>query len=171
MLPIAAYEAPAQEAADCDPVEQALCTVLRTLARRRQRLPADVEQLAPLLDTRVPAPAVPQVLATLQACLADSRLQWIFTSLSSAAQAQVPLALTGMFGGRLTSIRADLSFKDDAGTQWLIDIAPRPRQSLEEAFALRLARYTHLAQAFAPGVVRAAIYLPAEQLWWSGTAA
>jgi len=168
MLPIAAYEAPAQDAAGADPVEQAVCEVLRSLARRRQPPPADARQLAGLLDTRLPAPQVAQGLAALQACLGDSRLQWILTSLSRAAQAQVPLALTGMFGGRLTSIRADLSFKDDAGTQWLIDIAPRPPQSLEDAFALRLARYTHLAQALAPGAVRAAIYLPAEQLWWSG---
>ena len=43
-------------------------------------------------------------------------------------------------------MRADLSFRDEAGIRWLIDIAPRP-QDLEAAFALRLARHLHLAQA------------------------
>ncbi|HEV2703043.1 MAG TPA: hypothetical protein VGV09_15550, partial [Steroidobacteraceae bacterium] len=73
------------------------------------------------------------------------------------------------YSGRLTSIRADLSFRDLEGTRWLIDIAPRPGQSLAEAFGLRLARHVHLAQAEeAPGSVRAAIYLPAAQRFWTG---
>ena len=76
---------------------------------------------------------------------------------------------TGLFSGRLTSIRADVSFRDAAGTRWLIDIAPRPRQSLTEAFGLRLARHSHLAQALdGQGSVQAAIYLPAAQLLWTG---
>ncbi len=169
MLPIAAYEAPAAPEA-ADEVERAVCAVLRSLAGRGEPAPHAAGGLAPLLTTRLPAQAVAPALALLQACLEDSRLQWIFASLSAGAQVQVPLALTGMFDGRLTSIRADLSFKDAAGTQWLIDIAPRPRQSLEAAFALRLARHVHLAQALAPGAVRAAIYLPADQLFWSGAA-
>jgi ATP-dependent helicase/nuclease subunit A len=171
MLPIAAYEAPAApEAQGADPVEQAVCEVLRSLAGRGEPPPHAAAQLVPLLNTRLPPEAVASGLALLQACLDDSRLQWIFASLGAAAQAHVPLALTGMFDGRLTSIRADLSFKDAAGTQWLIDIAPRPAQSLEAAFTLRLARHVHLAQALAPGAVRAAIYLPAAQLLWTGAA-
>jgi hypothetical protein len=171
MLPIAAYEAPAaQEAEVPDPVEQAVCEVLRNLARRRRPPQHDAQQLAALLDARLHGAGVAAGVQLLQACLSDSRLQWIFTALSSASQWQVPLALTGMFEGRLTSIRADLSFKDAAGTHWLIDIAPRPQQSLAQAFALRLARHVHLAQAFdAQGPVRAAVYLPAVQLFWTGT--
>jgi ATP-dependent helicase/nuclease subunit A len=174
MLPIAAYEPPAAAHAAEAPnrVEQAVCEVLRSLARRRRPPPYAAEQLTQLLNTRLQGVEGAQALELLQACLTDSRLQWIFTSLSSAAETQVPLALTGMFGGRLTSIRADLSFKDAAGTQWLIDIAPRPPQSLEDAFALRLARHLHLAQALdAHGAVRAAVYLPAAQLFWTGAGA
>jgi ATP-dependent helicase/nuclease subunit A len=169
MLPIAAYEAAAAAEGDApNPAEQAVCEVLRGLARRRRPPPSDGGQLEHLLSPRLQGEALVQGLAMLQACLADSRLQWIFTSLSAASQAQVPLALTGLYGGRLTSIRADLSFTDAAGTLWLIDIAPRPRQSLDEAFALRLARHVHLAQGLdAHAAVRAAIYLPAGQLFWS----
>jgi superfamily I DNA/RNA helicase len=170
MLPIAAYQAPQQDGVEADLVEQAVCAVLRHLARRRQPPPDDAGQLAPLLNAHLPAPERGRALEMLAACLQDSRLRWILTSLGGAAQAAAPLALTGMFGGRLTSIRTDLSFQDDAGTRWLIDILPRPRQSLEDAFALPLARQIHLAQALAPGAVRAAVYLPAAQLWWTGSA-
>lgn len=156
-------------------MERAVCEVLRSLARRRREMPYDGQLLTQLLHTRlVRAAAEPdpvmlaQGLAVLQASLADRRLQWILDSASRAPQAQAPLALTGMFSGRLTSIRADVSFRDAEGSYWLIDIAPRPRQSLAEAFGLRLARHVHLARALDHGPVRAAIYLPAAQLFWTG---
>lgn len=175
MLPVAAYEAPDALGGDEDPMERAVCEVLRSLARRRREMPYDGQLLTQLLHTRlVRAAAEPdpvmlaQGLAVLQASLADRRLQWILDSASRAPQAQAPLALTGMFSGRLTSIRADVSFRDAEGSLWLIDIAPRPRQSLAEAFGLRLARHVHLARALDHGPVRAAIYLPAAQLFWTG---
>ncbi len=170
MLPIAAYEAPDATAAGTDAVEEAVCEALRSLARRRQPLPQDAQQLAPLLNSRLPPDSLAPGLAMLQACLEDSRLRWIFTSLNASPEVHVPLALTGMFDGRLTSSHADLSFTDAAGTHWLIDVAPQPVAALQDAFTARLARNLHLAQALAPGVVRAAVYLPAARLFWSGAA-
>ena len=112
-------------------------------------------------------------LELLQACREDSRLQWIFANLGAPqAHPEVPLALTGMFAGRLTSIQADLSFIDQAGTRWLIDIAPSPpdvEASLEAAFALRLTRNAYLATALDEAPARAAVYLPATRLFWAGT--
>jgi ATP-dependent helicase/nuclease subunit A len=158
LLPVAAYEA-APVAAAADPEERAVCEILRSAARRR-RLPVVAGQAL-----------APAGVELLQACLDDARLQWIFAGLGRPqAQAESPLALSGMFAGRLTSIRADLSFTDAAGIRWLIDIAPRP-QDLEAAFALRLARHLHLAQALDATPARAAVYLPSGQLFWMGPGA
>ena len=183
VLPIAAYEAAqtpdAQQGADL--VDRAVCELLRSLARRR-RPPGDDATLLAAVTLRLqrlgcePA-AVPQAalagLEVLQACREDSRLQWIFANLGTThAHAEVPLALTGMFAGRLTSIQADLSFTDQGGTRWLIDIAPSPpdaEASLESVFALRLARNAHLAAALDEAPARAAVYLPARRLFWAGS--
>jgi ATP-dependent helicase/nuclease subunit A len=178
-LPIASYEAaPLQHAVNLS--ERAVCELLRSQARRR-RLPAgDDAALAQLLRARLErlgcAPEeLPDrtmlALGLLQACLNDARLQWIFASLAAAdAQAESPLALTGLVAGRLTSTRADLSFKDAAGTRWLIDIAPQPAAdlTLESAFGARVARHVHLAQGLESDVAaRAAVYVPARQLFWT----
>ena len=177
-LPIASYEAAPVDIA-ADPVDRAVCEILRSLARRGRLPVLDATMLVELMTARLQrlgcAPEMlPSAIAAgvelLQACLDEARLKWIFASLAAPqAQAEAPLALTGMFAGRLTSIRADISFTDPAGTRWLIDIAPRA-QDLEEAFAVRLARHLHLAQALEPTPVRAAIYLPAKQLFWTGSA-
>ncbi|HEX3838956.1 MAG TPA: UvrD-helicase domain-containing protein [Steroidobacteraceae bacterium] len=188
MLPIASYE-PVRSAAG-SPVEQVVCEVLRSLARRR-RVPArDGGELAQQVQRRLqrlgclPAEMserTAQAVELLQSCLDDPRLQWIFSSLTAAGSAaEVPLPLTGMFAGRLTSVRADLSFKDAAGTRWLIDIAPLPQQTdaasapdaaLTAAFEVRLAQQLQLASALGDAPARAAVYLPARQLFWSGPAA
>ncbi len=179
MLPIAAYEAPPVDTG-ADLVELAVCEILRSLARRRHWPGVAEGMLAPWVTARLqrlgcaaeglPA-GVTAGVELLQVCLADARLEWIFASLSTPhAQAETPLALSGMFGGRLTSARVDISFTDEAGTRWLIDIAPRP-PDLEAAFGLRLARHLHLAQSLDAMPARAAIYLPAAQLFWSGSSA
>jgi ATP-dependent helicase/nuclease subunit A len=183
VLAIAAYEAvqtpDARSGADL--VDRAVCELLRSLARRR-RPPGDDVTLLEAVTLRLrrlgcePA-QLPQAallgLELLQACREDSRLQWMFANLGATqAHAEVPLALTGMFAGRLTSIQADLSFTDQAGTRWLIDIAPSPPDaegSLATAFALRLTRNAHLATALDEAPARAAVYLPATRLFWAGT--
>jgi ATP-dependent exoDNAse (exonuclease V) beta subunit len=185
LLPIASYE-PVRSSAG-DEVEQVVCEVLRSAARRR-RIPArDPELLREQVHARLQhLGCVPDVVSQraaeavelLLACLDEARLQWIFKSLSEAGSAaEVPLSLTGMFAGRLTSVRADLSFKDAGGTRWLIDIAPLPQQAeaaaaadevLAAAFELRLAQHVQLANALGDAPARAAIYLPARRLFWSG---
>jgi ATP-dependent exoDNAse (exonuclease V) beta subunit len=180
MLPIAGYEAgPIDAGLAASLVEQAACEVLRGCARRHHLPAREAGALEQALTRRLQrlgcAPeALPERLAAgvelLRACLDDARLQWIFASLGAAdAEAEVPFALTGMFEGRLTSSRADLSFRDASGTRWLIDIAPQPPAALATAFATRLARHVQLAQALESGVpARAAIYLPATRCFWTG---
>ncbi|HEY6455698.1 MAG TPA: UvrD-helicase domain-containing protein [Steroidobacteraceae bacterium] len=188
MLPIASYE-PVRIAAGSE-IEQVVCEVLRGLARQRRFPARDSGRLAqPVHEQLQRLGCLPAVLAQrgaqaldmLQSCLADPRLQWIFRSLSDAGNAaEVPWSVTGMFAGRLTSVRADLSFKDPAGTRWLIDIAPLPLPTdatpaadapLSAAFELRLARHVQLANALGDGPARAAIYLPARQLFWEAAVA
>jgi hypothetical protein len=163
-----------------DLVDRAVCEVLRSLARRRRPIGDDatlLEQVTLRLQRLGCEPAglmerALLALELLQACREDSRLQWIFANLGAAeARSEVPLALTGMFAGRLTSIQADLSFTDQTGTRWLIDIAPSPPDTevaLEAAFALRLARNVQLATALDETPARAAVYLPATRLFWMG---
>jgi ATP-dependent helicase/nuclease subunit A len=180
MLPIAGYEAaPLDAGSDAALVERAVCEVLRGLARRHRLPGPEPQPLAEALARRLQrlgcAPAaLPERITAgvelLRACLDDARLQWIFASLgAAAAEAEVPLALTGMFEGRLTSTRADLSFRDSSGTRWLIDIAPQPPGALAAAFDVRLARHLQLARALDTAVpARAAIYLPATRCFWTG---
>ncbi len=182
VLPVAAYEAlQPPTAAGAQLADRAVCEVLRSLARRR-RPPGDDASLLQAVTLRLqrlgcdPAAlrqAAQLGLELLQACREDPRLQWIFASLGGAGSgAEVPLALTGLFAGRLTSIQADLSFTDHAGTRWLIDIAPSPpdvETSLEAAFALRLSRNVQLAAALEEAPARAAVYLPATRLFWAGS--
>jgi ATP-dependent exoDNAse (exonuclease V) beta subunit len=180
-LAVAAYEPARAGASGSDQVERAVCEVLRRLARRRQGLGEDAELLQQLTQRlqrlgSAPADVAAQSLLgleLLQACREDARLQWIFTNLRApAARPEVPLALTGLYEGRLTSIQADLSFVDPGGTRWLIDIAPLPPagpDATEAAFALRLSRTLHLAAALKEGPARAAVYLPAAQLFCQRT--
>ena len=188
LLAVAAYEA-ATRPTEAGLVEQAVCEVLRGLARGGRQLPGDAASLAEPLTLRLgglgcPSAALSHGVAAgvelLQACFADTRLQWMFAGLDVPdAQREAPLAITGMFSGRLTSIQADLSFVDRAGTRWLIDIAPRPTSpaadpagegGLAAAFSLRLARNAHLAQALDGVPARAAVYLPANQLFFTDPA-
>ena len=176
-LPIASYE-PAPAATAADLAERAVCEILRSRARRPRLGPDDAESLIRTVTTRLQrlacAPETLEVnintaVAMLRSCLDDPRLQWIFASLAAPdARAETPLALTGLFAGRLTSVRADLSFTDGQGMRWLIDIAPRPEGSLQSAFALRLTRYQQLAQGLEARPVRAAIYLPGSGAFWTG---
>jgi hypothetical protein len=98
-------------------------------------------------------------LASFDACLADPRLQWIFSPAHGSAEG--PYRLSGFSGGCLTTVSVDRTFMDEAGVRWLIlfeaaDVqAPRgakepERQRLEKAF--------ELARALEPHPVRAGIY-------------
>ncbi len=53
-----------------------------------------------------------------------------------------------MFDGRLSSARADLSFTDQAGNRWLIDIAPQPPLASDAA----------LQAAFGCGLIASSIW-------------
>ncbi len=46
---------------------------------------------------------------------------------------------------------------------------PTEDAALAAAFTLRLARYVELAQALGDAPARAAVYLPARQLFWTGS--
>ena len=185
ILGIAAYEPPpgagpvGDEQQIAGLVERTVCEFLRSQARRLRLPPTDDAALGTALANRLArlgcsaghlAEATAQGLEMLRACLADPRLQWIFASLGAAtAQPEVPLALTGLFADRLTSVRADLSFVDPAGERWLLDIAPAVADSEAAravAFALRLAPHRQLAQALDAAPARAAVYLPALQSFW-----
>ncbi|HTV80148.1 MAG TPA: UvrD-helicase domain-containing protein [Steroidobacteraceae bacterium] len=180
VLPVAAYEPPEpQPAAGAALVDRAVCELLRALARRRRAPGRDdaalLEQLRVRLQelgcepARLNAAAL-EGLEVLLACREDERLRWIFACLAEEPPgAQTPLALTGLFEGRLTSIQADVSFRAPDGTRWLIDIAPSPPDGadLAAAFAVRLRRNAQLANALEEGAARAAVYLPATRSFLS----
>ncbi len=144
---------------------QAACDQLRRCARRG-RLPAPGggvleglrERLARLgfigadLDEHAQRAG-----ALLEACLADSRLQWIF---GSHSQAEGALALTGVHDGRLSSLVVDRSFIDGEGVRWLIDFRSESPSQGDDA---ELAKRIELARELGPEPVRAGIYFPATQ--------
>ena len=132
------------------------CETLRGWARQG-RLPAAVPT-APELATRaaafgmeepLPVEMVEGAVRLLHACLADPRLQWLF---AQRQDREAPLALTGLFEGRLTGMSADLCFVD-GGVRWVVDFTCAPE-------APPLDKYRALAAGAGLGAVRVARYDP-----------
>ncbi|MEJ0006896.1 MAG: hypothetical protein WDM77_11160 [Steroidobacteraceae bacterium] len=107
-LAVASYEAAATPSA-AGLVDQAVCELLRSFARRGRPLPTAAASLAEqltvqLLGLNCPSEDLPEPLAQgvglLQACIDDTRLQWIFTCLNAGgARGEAPLAITGCSPG------------------------------------------------------------------------
>ncbi|HEV2270661.1 MAG TPA: UvrD-helicase domain-containing protein [Steroidobacteraceae bacterium] len=111
--------------------------------------------------------AAAEVVEALRRTVADERGRWILAPGHRDAGSEV--ALTGMAGGRLTSVVIDRSFVDEEGTRWVIDFKTSTHEGgrLEEFLAQQLERYrgqlekyAALARALGPEPVRAALYFP-----------
>ena len=107
------------------------------------------------------------VVAALARTVADDKGRWIFSP--EHRQGASELALTGIVGGRLTSVVVDRSFIDAGGTRWVIDFKTSRHEGgrLEEFIAQELERYrgqlevyAALARGLGPQPVRAALYFP-----------
>lgn len=188
-IAVAAYDPAEEEIPALQPqlaAVQAACDQLRRYARRG-RLPArggDAaqavrERLARLGFTGAELDEHAQrATGLIDACLADSRLQWIFASHSHA---QGALALTGIHEGHLTSVVVDRSFVDRDGVRWLIDFRPDSlpersnslqrsgespdawRVAAEHRHGSELAKRIALARALGPEPARAGVYFPASR--------
>jgi len=111
--------------------------------------------------------AVADVLEALSRTVADETGRWILAPTHREAGSE--LALTGMAGGRLTSVLIDRSFVDAAGTRWVIDFKTsrheggRLEQFIDqelERYRGQLQTYAALARELGPEPVRAALYFP-----------
>ena len=111
--------------------------------------------------------AAAEVVEALSRTVGDERGRWILAPGHRSAGSEV--ALTGMAGGRLTSVVVDRSFVDGAGTRWVIDFKTSTHEGggLEEFIAQQLERYrgqlekyAALAGGLGPEPVRAALYFP-----------
>ncbi|HVC31721.1 MAG TPA: PD-(D/E)XK nuclease family protein, partial [Steroidobacteraceae bacterium] len=111
--------------------------------------------------------AASDVIEALTRTVADGRGRWILSR--EHGQAASELALTGMAGGRLTSVVIDRSFVDGTGTRWVIDFKTSRHEGggLEEFIGQELERYrgqlelyAALARGLGPEPVRAALYFP-----------
>ncbi|MGH8298642.1 MAG: UvrD-helicase domain-containing protein [Steroidobacteraceae bacterium] len=111
--------------------------------------------------------AAADVVEALTRTVADERGRWILSR--GHGQAGSELALTGMAGGRLTSVVVDRSFVDEEGTRWVIDFKTSRHEGgrLEafidqelERYRGQLATYAALAGGLGAEPVRAALYFP-----------
>ena len=111
--------------------------------------------------------AVADVVEALTRTVEDEKGRWILSR--EHGQAGSELALTGMAGGRLTSVVIDRSFVDEHGTRWVIDFKTSPHEGgrLEdfigrelERYRGQLEKYADLARSLGPQPVRAALYFP-----------
>jgi len=187
-IPIASYEAEEEEdplwATDPDRcvahvVRQHLCAFARRGSLPQIELLADLEMMLRERLSRIgltDADLESCALRTDQimvACLADSRLRWMFSQANG--QSVGPLRLTGLYEGRLTSIRVDYSFVDKENQRWLIDFALVTSKADEdvgvfvtsELARLRplLEKNRMLAQHLGSEPVRVAVYFPFAQIF------
>jgi len=113
------------------------------------------------------ARAAAVVVEALVRTVGDDRGCWILSRAHREAASE--LALTGIVGGRLTSVVVDRSFLDAQGTRWVIDFKTsrheggRLEQFLDqelERYRGQLKTYAALARGLGPQPVRAALYFP-----------
>jgi hypothetical protein len=107
------------------------------------------------------------VVAALARTVGDVKGRWILSREHREAASE--LALTGIVGGRLTSVVIDRSFVDAQGTRWVVDFKTSRHEGgrLEQFIDQELARYrgqletyAALARGLGPQPVRAALYFP-----------
>jgi ATP-dependent helicase/nuclease subunit A len=107
------------------------------------------------------------IVNALERTWQDERGRWLLSAAHREAASE--LALTGIAGGRLRSVKIDRSFIDEHGTRWVIDYKTSSHQGgdLEgflarelERYQPQLAMYMELARAMGPQPVRAALYFP-----------
>jgi ATP-dependent helicase/nuclease subunit A len=107
------------------------------------------------------------VVEALARTVDDDKGRWILSPEHREGSSE--LALTGIAGGRLTSVVVDRSFVDAGGTRWVIDFKTSRHEGgrLEEFIGQELERYrgqlevyATLARGLGPQPVRAALYFP-----------
>jgi ATP-dependent exoDNAse (exonuclease V) beta subunit len=145
---------------------------------RSGRLPAREELLAARPQLRqllagegVEADELPQalqrVVEALSGAVQDPVGRWLLEA--HPAENHVELQLTGMSGGRLTSVVVDRCFVDSDGVRWIVDYKTSAHEGggIEEFIAReaaryrpQLLRYAALARGLGPQPVRAALYFP-----------
>jgi ATP-dependent helicase/nuclease subunit A len=187
-IAVGAYDSSEEEIPALQPplaAAQAVCDQLKRWARRG-RLPTQGQGAARALRERLARlgftdngldECTQQAVTLLDACLTDSRLQWIFASTHERAES--PLRLTGIHEGHLTSAVIDRTFVDSEGVRWLIDFradssppssaenADSPHLAAGQEHDTGLAKRIALARALGPEPARAGIYFPAAQRFYA----
>ncbi|MGH8261702.1 MAG: 3'-5' exonuclease, partial [Steroidobacteraceae bacterium] len=99
--------------------------------------------------------------ALFDACLADPKLQWIFSSRHVSVES--PFRLSGLHDGRSVHVTVDRAFTDEAGVRWLVNFAVvgPPECSASASARVQLDRSLTLARALDGEPVRAGVYDPA----------
>jgi ATP-dependent exoDNAse (exonuclease V) beta subunit len=107
------------------------------------------------------------VVEALARTVSDEKGRWILSREHRDAASE--LALTGIVGGRLTSVVVDRSFIDAQGTRWVIDFKTSRHEGGRlaefidqeiERYRGQLETYAALARALGPEPVRTALYFP-----------
>ncbi len=108
-----------------------------------------------------------RIVSALAATLADERGRWLLDSTHAVAYSEY--RLSGLHQGRVVNVIVDRLLVQPDGGRWIIDYKTSSHEGggleaflaqQEERYRPQLQRYTQLARALTPGVVRAALYFP-----------
>jgi ATP-dependent exoDNAse (exonuclease V) beta subunit len=140
----------------------------------------DVERIATELgELGVPTArcteAAQRVIAALERMRADARGRWLLGLETGVRDIQSELALTGVLHGQLVHGVIDRTFRDDAGTRWIVDFKTSTHEGggleafLDEEvvrYTPQLRRYADLMRKLRPEEpIRIALYFPLIGAW------
>jgi hypothetical protein len=105
---------------------------------------------------------VAEVMRAVQAAYSHALMRsWCF---DPALERECSIELTGLVGGKLTSVCIDLAVMDAEGTRWVVQIAGAKERSDSDLMAQReIEQWRTLARAAFGGSFRGAIYYPRAQ--------
>lgn len=115
--------------------------------------------------------ALDRASAAIDRILDDERGRWL---LDSHELAECELALTGLDGDTVVSVKIDRTFVDGEGVRWIVDYKTATHEGADlEAFLAgqeklyrpQLQRYARLLKAWEGRTIRAALYFPLLQRW------
>lgn len=150
------------------------CWTAQRIATERKRVTRELSALG-LTGSEV-GPAVEQVLASIDATIADSRGRWLFDP--GHAEARSEYALTGLRDDKFVHLVLDRTFVDGDGIRWIVDFKLSRHEGADagafldreqERYRTQLEEYARVMRDIDRRSIRVGLYFPLVPGWreWS----